>query len=805
MKALQSLHRSPAFTITAVVSLALALGAATLTFGLAEAILLRPLPFPGAERLVVVQAFRLGNPDGLSFVSLPEVHDFSRLAAFASAGANRSGFGVILPGRAGHLAAERVPAEAVSADLLPTLGVRPLLGRWFRTDEDRMEAPDVVLLGYDLWQRRFRGDPRIVGGTIATDRGPFRVVGVMPAGFRYPLVEEAWIPLAKKMPSEPPRAIRNLSMVARLRPGVSLERAQTEAAELVERLAQETPEAYRGRGLRVVPLREALSSNRLLVDGLPMLLGAVGCILLIACANLTHLLVGRAADRRRETAIRAAFGARRRHLALPVLLECGLLAAGGGAAGTALAAAGLRLIDALMPHSMFPFWMSFAADFRVLAFALAATVFTWLLAATPAALRACAPDIGAVLRQSGSPSGRGAGARPGRLRGTLIVTEVAIAVVLLIGACLLSRSLLALRHVDSGYTADHLLTVWISFPTGRYAEPEMKARRAMDIVRRIAALPGVQEVGAGSNIPLYGGGREAFLEVEGGTSRPGRRPDALLATITPGYFQALGTPLVRGRTFTAAEATGRSQVAVVNRQLARSWPRGAALGHRFRITTGDLTEDSGWFTVVGVVEDVRHMGLRQLPVQTLYLPFPYSVWPATGLMVRAEGDPIALLPELRRQVQEADPAIPLFVPRRMGDLEADDLAAERFWSLGFLFYSAVALSLALVGVYGVLYTTVSRQLREVGIRLALGARRTDVLRLTVGRGMALALLGLALGLLAAAALSRLFAPLLYQVSPWDPVSYAGIAILLVDVAFVACWLPARRALAINPVEVLRAE
>jgi putative ABC transport system permease protein len=800
VRSLQSLRRSPAFTLAAVVSLALALAAATLTFGLAEAILLRPLPFPAAERLVAVQAFRLGNPDTPGFVSLPEVHDFSRLAAFAAAGASRSGFGLILPGLPGGRAgAERIPAEAVSADLFPTLGVAPLLGRGFTAGEDRLDAPDVVLLGYDLWQRRFGGDPHIVGGVLATEHGPFRVVGVMPRGFRYPFLEEAWVPLAKKLPPDPPRVIRNLSMSARLRPGVSLEAAQAAAAQLAARLARQSPEAYRGWSLRVVPLREAGSGNRLLVQGLPMLLGAVGCILLIACANLAHLLAGRAADRRRETAIRAAFGARWRHLARPVLLEHALLAAAGGAAGAALAAAGLRLIDALMPHSQFPFWMSFAADGRVYAFACAATAVSWLLSAAPAALRCGAPDLGAVLREAASGGGR-----RGRLRGALIVTEVAIAVVLLIGACLLSRSLLALRNVRSGYQADHLLTVWVSLPTGRYADPEAKARRAADLVRRIAALPGVTAAGAGANVPLYGGGREAFLEVEGRSFPPGRRPDVLLTTVTPSYFAALGTPLVSGRTFTAAEALGRSRVAVVNRQLARFWPRGA-LGHRLRITTGDLTEDYGWLTVIGVAEDVRHMGLRQGPVQTLYLPFAYAVWPAAGLVVRTEGDPLALLPELRRQVREADPAIPVFSPKRMEDLEGEDLAAERLWSLGFLFYSAVALSLALVGVYGVLYTTVSRQLREIGIRLALGARRRDVLRLTVGRGMALALLGLALGLLGAAGLSHLLAPLLYHVSPWDPVSYAGIAVLLVDVAFVACWLPARRALAVDPVAVLRGE
>jgi len=798
MRSLQSLLRSPAFTLAAVVSLALALGAATLTFGLAEAILLRPLPFPAGERLVSVQMFRLGNPDALSFVSLPEVRDFSRLAAFASVGAQRSGFGLTLPGRPGREeGAERVPVEAVSADLFPTLGAAPLLGRGFTAAEDRLDAPDVVLLGYDLWQRRFGGDPHIVGGAIETDRGPFRVVGVMPRGFRYPYTEEAWIPLAKKMPPDPPRAIRNLSMSARLQPGVSLEAAQAEAAQLFERLARQSPEAYRNWGLRVVTLREALNSNRLLIHGLPVLLGAVACILLIACVNLAHLLSGRGADRRRETAIRAAFGAQRRHLARPVLLECALLAGAGGALGTVLAVAGLRLVDSLMPHSQFPFWMSFAADGRVLAFALAATVLSWFLSAAPAVLQGGTLDLGAVLREAGSGGGRS-----GRLRGILIVTEVAVAVILLIGACLLSRSLLALRSIHAGYQADHLLTAWVSLPTSRYSDPEAKARRAADLVRRIAALPGVKAAGAGANIPLYSGGREAFLEVEGRSFLPGRRPDVLLTTVTPGYFEALGTALVSGRTFTAAEALGRSPVAIVNRQLARSLPRNA-LGSRLRIMTGDLTEDYGWLTVIGIVEDVRHMEQRQLPVQTLYLPFAYSVWPATGLMVRTKDDPLALLPALQRQVREADPAIPLFSPRRMEDLQADDLAADRFWSLGFLFYSAVALSLALVGVYGVLYTTVSRQLREVGIRMALGARRRDILRLTVGRGMALALLGLALGLLGAAGLGDLLDPLLYNVSPWDPVSYAGIAILLVDVAFVACWLPARRALAVDPVAVLR--
>jgi putative ABC transport system permease protein len=605
MRRLQTLRRSPAFTLAAVVSLALAVGAATLTFGLAEAILLRPLPFPDGERLVAVQAFWTADPDTpLSFVSLPEVREFSRLAAFAATGASRPGFGLILPG-------ERIPTEAVSADLFPTFGVSPLLGRGFQAGEDRMDAPDVVLLGYDLWQRRFGGDPRLVGRTIETDRGPFRVIGVMPPGFRYQFTDEAWIPLAKKLPPDSPREIRNLAMTARLRPGVSLEAAQAEAARLAARLARRWPAVYQGWAFRVVPFRET-GANRLLVRGLPMLLGAVACILLIASANLAHLLAGRAAERRRETAIRAAFGARRGHLARPVLAECALLAAAGGAAGTALAAAGLHLVDTLMPHSQYPFWMSFTADGRVVAFAVAATAVCWLLAAAPAALRESFPDLGA-LREAGS-----GGARRGRLRGVLIVTEVAIAVVLLIGACLLSRSLLALRHVERGYAADHLLTVWFSFPANRYADSEAKARGAADIVRRIAALPGVTAAGVTANIPLYGGGREAFLEIEGGAVPPGKIPDVLLTTIDPGFFTALGTPLVKGRIFTAAETLKRSPVAVINRQLARCWPRGAALGRRLRITTGgDVTEDYGWITVVGIVEDIHHMGLRQRPVQTL--------------------------------------------------------------------------------------------------------------------------------------------------------------------------------------------
>jgi putative ABC transport system permease protein len=801
--ALRSLRRDPAFTFAAGLSLALALGAATLTFGLVEAILLRPLPFPAAERLVVVQAYRLQNPDGSGNVSFPELQDFSRLASFASAGASRAGFGLTLEGGA---RTERIPGEAVSPDLFPAFGVRPLLGRGLRDGDNRREAPDVVLLGYDLWQRRFRGDPGIVGRTLQTDRGPYRVIGVMPPGFRYPLVEQAWFPLAKRLPPAPPRAIRNLSMFARLRPGASLEQAQAEAAQLTARLARRYPQAYARWNVRVLPFREASSGCRLLVRGLPMLLGAVGFIFLIACANLIHLLLGRAAGRRREMAVRAAFGARRGHLARPVLTECALLAACGGAAGTALAAAGLRHVDTLMPHTQTPFWMRFSADGRVLAFALGATFVSWLLASAPAALWEASPDLTAVLQGFA----RGGGPRRNRLQDALIVSEVAVAAVLLIGAGLLSRSLLTLWNVPSGFKADHLLTVWTSLSPRRYSEPEAKARRAADIVDRLSALPGVESAAIGA-IPLYSGGREAFLEIEGRTFPPGRGPDVLLVAVTPGYFRALGAPLLSGRTFTAAEALGRSRVAIVNRQVARYWMQGGpqgglrgAVGKRFRATLED-SGDTGWLTIVGVVEDIRHFGLRQRPVQTVYLPFSYSSWPAAGVLVRTAGDPLRLLPEVERQIQSADPALPVFTSKRMEDLQGEDLAYERFWSLGFVFYSGVALCLALVGVYGVLSTLVSRQLREVGIRVALGARRADVLRLTVGRGMALVLLGLALGLLGALGVSRLLAPLLYEVSPRDPVSYAGIAILLLDAAFIACWLPTRRALAVDPVEVLRAE
>jgi putative ABC transport system permease protein len=797
-QALRGLRRSPVFTGTAVLSLGLALGAATLTYGLVRGTH-QPLPVAGEDRLARILSVIItpGARSGGRF-SLPDALDLSaRSHSFSEIGLYHwQTFSLTFPGPR----PERVAAAAVSANLFPVLGAEPYLGRAFRAAEDRPAAPLTVLLGYELWQRRFGGDPAVVGRTVLVNGTGHRVVGVMPPGFRYPDWEEAWVPLASRLEPDEPRSAPRLYMIGRLRPGVSLAQADREVWTLAEQLARDFPAINAKRRAQAVPARYLVGDDRLL-PGLNRLVGAVGFILLLCSANLAHLFLTRAAARSREIAIRSAFGARRSDIARILLLESAALSLAGGLLGTALAAAGLVRAAALVPRARLPPWMSFGLDGHVLAFAAAATAVAWLLSGLGAALYEARSDLAARLKGTrggaGPPGLRGSRSRRGRA--VLVVAEVAVATVLLVGALLLLRSFLALQAEPGGLRNDHLLTLWTSLEGERYADPRTRAAQVDDIVRRIAALPEVESAAASDYVPFYAGGGGCLVEpdVPSGTGLP----ITFCVTVTADYFRALGAAIEAGRSLTAAEVAANRPVAVVGRRFAEEvFGSPDAVGRRFRLVPGGV-----WITVVGVAADIRHWDLWNAPPETTYLPFPQSGFRRVGLLVRTRGEPLAAAAPVQGALQGSDPALAAYSVTTMEALRTDRLAFDQVWSLAFLLLGMVALAMAAVGTYGVLAYQVSRRLREIGIRLALGAQRRDVLRLVMGEGILLTLAGLLLGLAGALALSRSLTPLLYGVSPTDPVSYLGTLVLLFDVAFVACWLPARRALEVDPVDVLRSE
>jgi predicted permease len=795
LSSLHALRRSPGFTLVTVVSAALGIGMATLAFGVAYALLWIPLPFPQPDRLAAVSMERSTEELAVpSRVSAPEFFDLgaqSRSFAAQTAYRERS-LTVIANGRP-----EQVPAAEVSADFFRVLGVMPQLGRTLRPDDDRLPAPPVAVLGDRLWRRRFGGDPGVVGRTILVDETAVTVIGVMPPGFRFPRNQELWVPLAGRLEASPPRAIRNLRMAVRLRPGVSLADAQREVRAIGDRFAARYPESTAGWSGYVRPLR-ANSLNPETRLALRYLGGASAFIFLIACANLTHLLLVRMTARRQELAVRAAFGAGPGRLARQIFTESALLAGAGGVLGTAFSALLVARVGELEVHTGYASWVRFALGLPALLFALAATAAFALLLGLPAAWReARRKDLSPVLKETADAGGS---RRLQRLRAALLVSEIAASVVLLAGASLTVRSLLALRSEPGGVRPSHLVTLWTRFPSTRYEDGTARARAVRGLLARLRAIPGVQEAAAAEDIPHTFSAGEGLVSPlrQGGPPGPALRIQ--LIAVSPGYFQTLGAPLRSGHDVTGGPETGE---AVVNETLARSlWPDGPAAGQTVRLGHGGSEET---FRVGGVVADIRHRLLSARAGPTLYIPLAAGDQNEIGFLLRTRLSLQRLLPAAEQQIHRVDPWLPVFGAATLDEIRSGILVLDRQRSQTALLCAVVALVLALLGVYAVLSFTIGQQLRGIGVRLALGATRWQVMRQIVGRGLALTLVGLALGLAGALLLGRLLAPFLYQVSPADPVSFAAISILVFDAAFIACYLPARRVLGIYPVAVLREE
>jgi putative ABC transport system permease protein len=795
--AVRQIRRSPGVTLVPILSIALGIGANTLVFSFVRALLLAPLPFAEPDRLVSIRTttsvpnVMVGALPWADYAELP-----GATTTFEGFAAHLTGFGLTLT-EGGE--AERVEVELVSAELFPLLGVEPLLGRNIRKDEDQPDRPLVVILSYELWQRRFGGDPEIIGRTILGNSLPYEVIGVMPPGFRYPEDrQQGWVPLRSRLQEDPQRIQRTLRLVGRLRPGASVADARTEVTRFGERLARTWPSSHTGWGLTAVPLRDGFLAAVApgLRQSLLLALGAVSCVLLIACANVANLLLARTMERHREMAVRAAFGASRRRIVRQLLTESLVIAGTGGALGIILALGGVRLVCEALP--LLPPWASPKVDGMSLLFTLGTTLASGLFFGMVPALQAARIHLSTALKDGARST---EGLLRHRLRTSLVIAEVAIAVVLLVGAALFLRSFLELRKSTASLASDNLLSVWFYLPGDAYRTGEARSERIEDVLRRVEALPGVDAAAAANSVPFVIGaaGGETRIQVLGPPGQPARDAATFSISVSSGVFRTLGVPIVAGRDLTRAEALDSSGLALVNETMARQlWPEGA-LGRRFRIVR---TYNELELTVIGIAADTQYEN-REEPRSEIYVPLAYHTGRPIGLVLRASHPIDELIPGVRRAIRASDPGLPIFQVTTLAAARDRNFSFERLFGLGFAVFAGGALFLAAIGVYGMLSYLVSRRAREIGIRLALGAGRWSVVRLVVGQGLLLTLAGVALGLLAAFAGARALDPLLYRVSPDDPLSFAGTAILLIDVAFVACYLPARRALDVEPVEVMR--
>jgi len=795
--AVRTLLKSPGFAAIAVVCIAIGIGANTAIFSVVNAMLIRPFPYADPDRLMAVHEVQPKNDvnkGGLSNLDFRDLREqaasFSEIAAYTHRSLTFSGEGE----------PERVEGASISWNLFQLLGIKPALGRLFRPDEDRAGAPAAVLLSHELWMRRFNGDPSVVGKAILVNAAAHTVVGVMPPGFRYPDNELAWTPL-EPFVHDSSRSERSLAVLGRLKPGVSTEQARAEVKAFVERIAAQYPGSHTGWSGDVRPLREDYAGAKLHLILFSML-GAVICVLLIACSNVANLLLARATVRQREVAVRAAFGAGRLRLLRQFLTESGVIGLLGGLVGLAFAYWGIRWIEISIPaDNPLPFWMKFTIDGTVLLYTFGISLLTGLLFGIAPAFQALKTDLHETLKEGGR--GVGGSLRRNRLRSSLVVAQVALSLALLVSASLFVRSFLKIQADGGGLKTAHVMTMRIYLPAGRYEKDEDMSRRVEDVVRRLEALPDVEAVSASNNIPLSDGGGGGRIAVEGKSFPRGEEPDIFWAAVSPHFLQTIGLKPVRGRNFTAAEGTSRSHVALINQKLANQlWQDQDPVGRRFQLIDEQTVE---WISVIGVVPDFKSESISGYLRPSAFLPYPYQASRNTGLTIRTRSLPLGIVAGARRQIRASDPNLPVFNLYTLEEIRRQGLWEYRFLGGMFAVFGGIALFLAAIGVYGVLSYSVSQRVREIGVRVALGAQEWDVFGLVLRQGLILALFGIAFGLPLAFGASRVVARTLYDTSPNDPVSFGLISIALAATAALASYMPARRALDVDPLDALRGE
>jgi putative ABC transport system permease protein len=795
---LRSLLRQPAFTIVAVITLALGIGANTAIFSLVNAVLLRALPFQNPEQLVSVgtSAGQGGLPGLAGFqylASKEKSNSFDGLAAYTDNNFNLIGNGE----------PERISCAQVTASLFTTLGVQPIVGRTFLPEEDRSGQNHVAVVSEGFWQRRYGRDVSLVGSTIQLDDKNYTVVGVMPSNFRFPGDFEIWLPLALDPIRETQGNFFSLvEVVGRLKPDVLVQQAQAELDLISQQAATQLKEPVQPASLQIHPLHQQLVAGVRLT--LLVLWGAVGLVMLLACANVANLMLARTVSRQREMAVRAAVGARRWQLIRQLLGESLSLGILGGALGLLLAFWGVSAIASLVPEGLASSvhnLTAIALDWRVFGFTLAISLFMALVFGIFPALSGSRPDLLKVLRESSSRNLMSFGLRS--MRGWLIVTELALALILLLGAGLLVRSFRQLTAVDLGFNRQNVLMARINLPRSVYRTEQQTSAFQQQLIERVKALPGVESTGTINHTPLSGFGIVVFTGIEGQPA-PDKDKDLPVGvgTVSPDYFKTLQIPLISGRTYDERDRADAPKVAIVNQAFAqRYFPGGDVLGKRI----GFGCEDGLCTTIVGVVGNVKQESITADVSPEIFVPFSQMPMNGLTLFIRTTGNTTDLVGALRNEVFAIDRNQPVFSVKTLDQRVVETIAVSR--SLMFLFsgFALLALVLACVGIYGIVAYSVSQRTREIGIRMALGARAVDVLRLILKNGMTLVLSGIVIGVGGALALTRFLATLLFGVTPTDMLTFVVVSLVLIGVALIACLIPARRATKVDPLTALRYE
>jgi len=788
------LRRSPGFTIVAILTLALGIGANTAIFSVVNAVLLRPLPFKDSGRLVRLWPTKAkAGLAAFPITSFPNFIDwrtqsrsFEQMEAYVPRSFNITGGDQ----------PEHVAGLRTSAGFLQLLGVIPIHGRAFAAEEMQPGRDHVVLLSEGLWQSRFAKDSGILGKIVRLNDESYAVIGILPAAFQFPPDSPAAIVLPQ--PPDPDRGHGFMNVAARLKVGAALSQAQVEMDTIARRLELEYPKFDKDTGVRVLSLRDSFA--RSFRPALLVFLSAVGFVLLIACANVANLFLGRTASRHKELVVRAAMGAGRMRLARQLLTESALLGLAGGVAGLLFAYWGMRALVALGRSAFTTQALdSTSMDARVLGFTLAVSLAVGMLAGLAPALGASRLDLNDTLKESAR--GLTGNRRRNGIRGTLVVMEIALALVLLIGAGLMLKSFVLLQRVNPGLHPENVLTMNLALRSQRYAKTAARAPFVEQVLNRIRQIPGVQSAAVVTDLPLTDNNDSLEISIEG---RPDPKPKPIVSfnIIGPGYLRTLGIPLLQGRDFSAGDTQAAPAVILINQAMARQfWPQADPVGARIS------TDGKQWFTIAGVVGDVRQGGLREEPQPEAYVSYlqdPYQ-WPYLSLLVRTSFDPVKLAPSIRSVIWSVDKDLPVSGMATMEQLRSGSIAQPRLTALLLSVFAALAMILASVGIYGVIAYSVTQRTHEMGLRMALGARVTDVLKLVVGQGMLLTAAGVALGLAGAFGLTRVLEKFLWGVRPTDPATFIAVSLVLAAVALMASYLPARRAAKVDPMVALRYE
>ncbi len=823
---LRMLRQRPGFTVAAVIALALAIGANSAIFSVINGVLLQPLPFSDPDRLMIVwQTNKLAQTGDFSelpfaYPNYDELRKQSQVCEQIGAWNSDISTRFALTG---GTQPEQVQYAVVSANLFSVLGVKPALGRHFLPEEDQLGAARVAIISHGLWQRHWAGDTKMLGQPLTFNGQSYTLVGIMPPRFafpRFPRDAEVWIPFSNLTQGRRfSPGTRSLNVIARLKAGATLIQAETEMETIARRIEQQDPQFNRGLGLRPTPLHRQLTGH--LRHALFVLLGAVGFVLLIACANVANLLLARASTGREEIAVRLALGATRFRLARQLLTESTMLALLGGAVGLLLARLGIALLS-IIPYNAPSYYIpnniphdQIALDGRVLGFTFALTLLAGMIFGLAPAFQSSRPDLNTALKVVGRSSG--SGSRRQHTRNLLVAVEVALSLILLVGAGLMIKSFMRLQEIDPGFEPENVLTAEINLPGRKYPDGQKVAAFHDQLLASLAAIPGVVAAGLGSPLPMSGTNGSTSFFIDGRPDpEPRDRPHSHPRTITPAYLRAMGMRLVEGRAFTEQDDAQAPRVAIINETMARRfWPAQPAIGKRVALDFETMKffpdrppifdRAGGMREIVGIVRDVKHEGLEIDPRPEIYIPDRQRPEPGMNLVIRSEVDPASLAVAVRGAVSAIDQDQPVANVKLMSQMLGDSMAKPRFNYLLLTIFAAVALLLSATGVYGVMSYMVTARTREMGIRLALGAQAAEVLKLVIFQGMRPVIVGIALGLAGAYALTRVMTTLLFDVRATDPAVFAGVATLLALVALLACYLPARRATKVDPVIALREE